>query len=79
MRLLGELLDVERAHGARQSDVQLGDRAFAQSYELDAQEGQLLVEMRHVLLVTREAIEGLGHHDIEQAMSRILEQFDNQA
>ena len=36
---------------------------------------KLLVEVRHVLLVAREAIEGLGHDDIEQPLPRVLEKL----
>jgi len=43
--------------------------------ELDAVEGELLVKTCHILLVTGEAIESFGYHDIEQATASVLQEL----
>jgi len=38
-------------------------------------EGELLVKTCHILLVTGEAIESFGYHDIEQATASVLQEL----
>ena len=46
----------------------------ARGHQLDASEAQVLVEPCHVLLITAEAVERLGNHDVEAAGAGVLEQ-----
>ena len=51
------------------------DLAFSQGDQANVGEAQDLEQARHMLLISREAIQGLCHHNLEQAGSRILQQF----
>ena len=73
--LQGEVLEVERVHRALESHVELRDLAFRYCDQLDVAEGELLVETGHVLLVPREAIEGLGDDDLKLTRSGILQEL----
>jgi hypothetical protein len=55
--LVGEVLEVERSHGALEPDVQLVHLVFGQGDDPDAQEGHALVDTRDVLLVAGHAIQ----------------------
>ena len=63
--LVRQVLEVERIHRTLKPDVQNADLAFAKCNEADAGELQALEERRDILLVSGEAIERLGNHDVE--------------
>jgi hypothetical protein len=66
-RLVGEVAQVERAHGALQADMQLADLALRQRDQPHAGEGRLLVEDGNMLQVAGEAVEALGQHNVQAA------------
>jgi hypothetical protein len=53
--------------------MQLVDLALGERDQLHAGEGEVLAERGDILLVAREAVEGLGHDHVELAGSGILE------
>lgn len=67
MGLLGEVLDVEGRHRAAKADMHLVDLALGLGDDADTLKAHLLVKASDVLLVAREAVQGLGHHDVEAA------------
>ena len=64
-RLVGKVLDVERAHGALEPDMQFGDVAFRERHHAHAGEGQPLVDAGDLFLVARDSVERFREHDIE--------------
>jgi hypothetical protein len=54
-------------HHPLEADLQLADVALAQRVDLDAVEGEQLVQLRGVAEIARQAIERLGQHDVEAA------------
>ena len=73
VRLGGEIDEIESAHRALQADVQLADPPFRERVDADARELAALVKRRQVLLVAGQAVEGLGHNDLEQATAYAVE------
>ena len=72
--LVGQVLEVEGAHGALEADVELADVPFGQSDDTHIGEDGGLVEGGDVLLVAREAVEALGQHHVETALGQAPEQ-----
>jgi hypothetical protein len=62
---VGEVPEEHRAHGALQADMQPADLALSQGDDPHARDDGLLVEAGDVLLVTGEAVEALGEHEVE--------------
>lgn len=58
--LVGEVLQVEGAHGPLEADVQLGNLALGERHDPAAREARHLEEAGDVLLVAAEAVEALG-------------------
>ena len=75
MGLQGKILEEESVHRALEAHMQFPDLAFRQGDQADLGKAQLLEQARHVLLISRKAIQGLRHDDLEQAGPRILQQF----
>lgn len=67
MGLLGEVPQVHGTHGAPDADMQLGDLALAEGYDLHLLERGLLVEGRDMLEVARETVEALREDEIDLA------------
>jgi hypothetical protein len=57
-RLVGEVLQIQRAHRAFETDVELADRAFRERRNLSTGKTQALVDPGDVLLIARDAVEG---------------------
>ena len=55
--------------------MQFPDLAFSQRDQANIYEAQDLEQARHMLLISREAIQGFCHHNLEQAGPRILQQL----
>jgi hypothetical protein len=72
--LVGEILEEQGVHGAREADMQVADLALSQRHDPDAREDHLLEERRDVLLVAADAVKGFRHHDIAAAGSCDLKQ-----
>nr|WP_245826634.1 hypothetical protein [Oceanibacterium hippocampi] len=70
--LVGEILEVEGAHRALEPDVELADLAFGDRHQRDTEKREPLEEAGDMLLVAGEAVEALGHHDLEGAVPRVL-------
>ena len=75
--LVRKVLQIERVHGALEANMQLADLALRQSDNLDAGKAQPLEDRRRVLLVARQAVEGLGQNDRESDSECIGQQSLN--
>ena len=58
-RLVGQVLEVQRAHGSLEAHVQLGDVALRERHDPHPGENRRLVQARHMLLVAAEPVEAL--------------------
>jgi hypothetical protein len=74
-RLVRQVLEVERTHGALEPDVQLVDLALGEGDDLHAQEAHPLVDMGDVLLVAGQAVQRFGHDDVELAGDGVLQEL----
>jgi hypothetical protein len=74
MGLRGEILEIERAHGALETDRHLADLALGEGDDPHAGELRLLVEGGGVLEVAREPVEALGEDDLDLARAHRREQ-----
>jgi hypothetical protein len=54
--------------------MKLGDFAFGQGDDLHTGEAQMLEQRRHVGLIARDAVQGLGEHNVEPAALGILQE-----
>lgn len=73
-RLVGEVLEEQRVHGALEADVQVRDLAFRQRHDRHAGKRHALEDAGHILLVAADAVERFRQHDLEAAGERIGEQ-----
>jgi hypothetical protein len=55
--------------------MQVADFTLGQGDDLDAQELELLVKIGDIGLVPGQAVQGLGHHDVEFTGTGILQQI----
>ena len=67
MGLGGEVFEKQRVHRSLKADVKLADVTFGQGHDCHAGKPQTLEHRRHVLLIARDAIEGLRKHYVEPA------------
>ena len=74
-RLVRQVPQIKRTHGALEPDVELVHLALGQRHDWNAQEPHALVEVRDVLLVARDAVERLGHDDVELAGGGVLQEL----
>ena len=73
-RLVGEVLQEQRAHRAFQADMQLVHLAFGERDDPHAGKARALVDMGDILLVARQPVDGFGDDHLELAGLRILQQ-----
>jgi hypothetical protein len=64
-RLLGEVLQEQRCHGAFETDMDLRHGTVRQGLDTDAEKSQLLIERGDVGLAARQPVEALGHDHVE--------------
>ena len=73
-RLLRQVLQEQRGHGALEADVDFRHRAVGEGLDAHAQELQPLVEGGDVGLAARQAVQALGDDHVEPAGLRIRDQ-----
>jgi hypothetical protein len=69
--LLGQILQVYLGHDAEQTDVHGRHLAGQDRVQPDAQEGQPVVEIRHVCELAAEPVERFAKHDVELTCRRV--------
>ena len=74
MGLGGEVFQEQGVHRALETDMKFGDFAFGQGDDLHAGETQMLEQRRHIGLIARDAVQGLGEHNVEPAALGVLQQ-----
>jgi hypothetical protein len=72
--LVGQIFQEERIHRALQPDVEVGDVALCERDDVHAGEGETLEESGRVFLVSAEAIQCLGEHDVKSPVQSIAHQ-----
>ncbi|KHJ53849.1 hypothetical protein LA66_14700 [Aureimonas altamirensis] len=75
--LVGEVLEIERAHRPLEADMQFADLAFRQGDDGDAGKAHALVEAGDVLLITRQPVERFREDNIEPALEAVCDKLLN--
>jgi hypothetical protein len=70
----GEVFQEQGIHRAFEADVKFGDFPLGEGDDLHAGEAEMLEQRRHVGLIARDAVQGLGKHDVEPATLGVLQQ-----
>jgi hypothetical protein len=74
MCLGGEVFQEQGIHRSFKADMKLGDFPFGQGDDLHAGKAQMLEQRRDVSLIARDAVQGLGKHNVKPAMVGVLQQ-----
>ena len=72
--LVGQILEEQGVHGSLEPYMEVGDLALTQHDHGDLGKPHALVESGGVLLISANAVQGLGIDDIELAATRVLHQ-----
>ncbi len=70
----GEVFQEQSVHRAFEADMKFGDFPFGQGDDLHAGKAQMLEQCRHIGLIARDAVQGLGKHNVEPATLGVLQQ-----
>ena len=73
--IFGDLLEIERSHRSFQADMELVDLSLREGDDPAAREGDPLEDMRDILLVAGQPVEGFGEEDREPARLHIPQQL----